>query len=89
VLRYKEGLSFHTRIDEDIFLSHIGMHVNEIPDIDAPVIQHVFTKSHTNSYLHEKRRSYEYKIFNTRGIYGFDTKFIRRIEDSPIYGASS
>jgi hypothetical protein len=45
-----------------------------------PIIQEVYTQSHTNPFLLENGRRYHYVIFDTQRLLGFDLKLIRRID---------
>lgn len=69
-------------------VSHLGMHCSAdelskwrvfFSERSIPVAQEVFTKSHTNPAIKDKR-SYNYVIFNTKNILGVDIKFIVRME---------
>lgn len=81
ILDYRSGPNWHEKAGrKGTFISHIGMHVDEFPDLPFECIQHVFTKNHSNAYLKENGRKYEYRIYNTRGLFGFDVKLIRRID---------
>ncbi len=69
--------------------SHLGMHCNaeeletfrrKFQAMGIGVAQEVFTHSHTNPYLIETGRKYQYVIFDTRDILGIDLKFILRRE---------
>lgn len=91
ILTYTSGPNWHDVNTPDFagglpFLSHIGFHLpdegemlNELGS-DAPCVQEMFTLSHTNPYLIEKERRYQYRIFDTRPVNGVYTKLIRRIE---------
>ena len=70
-------------------VSHLGMHCDAEELIewrkffgsrDIAVAQEVFTQSHTNAYLVENGRKYNYVIFDTKPILGVDLKFIVRID---------
>lgn len=72
-------------------VSHLGMHctVEELAefrrkfaDMDIRVAQEVFTQSHTNPFLLEQKRKYQYVIFDTYDILGVDLKFIVRRENA-------
>lgn len=72
-------------------VSHLGMHCTaeeldefrrKFADADIRVAQEVFTESHTNPYLLEVKRKYQYVIFDTRDILGVDLKFIVRRENA-------
>lgn len=70
-------------------VSHLGMHCTaeelegfrrKFAALGIAVAQEVFTESHTNPYLLEVQRKYQYVIFDTRAILGVDLKFIVRIQ---------
>lgn len=72
-------------------VSHLGMHCTaeeldafrrKFADMGVRVAQEVFTESHTNPYLLEQKRKYQYVIFDTRDILGVDLKFIVRRENA-------
>lgn len=72
-------------------VSHLGMHCTaeeldefrrKFADAEIRVAQEVFTESHTNPYLLEVKRKYQYVIFDTRDILGVDLKFIVRRENA-------
>ena len=72
-------------------VSHLGMHCTaeeldefrrKFSDMGIRVAQEVFTESHTNPYLLEVKRKYQYVIFDTRDILGVDLKFIVRRENA-------
>ena len=72
-------------------VSHLGMHCTaeeldafrqKFWDMNIRVAQEVFTESHTNPYLIEVKRKYQYVIFDTREILGVDLKFIVRRESA-------
>ena len=72
-------------------VSHLGMHCaaeelavfrRKFADMGIRVAQEVFTESHTNPYLLEVQRKYQYVIFDTRAVLGVDLKFIVRIQPS-------
>jgi len=88
VLHYVDGKNFvehHTPC-----AAHLGVHVTqeELVDIQAtfrsigiPVLQEVFTTSHSNPAIAGIRR-YHYVIYATRDLLGLDLKFINRLEDN-------
>jgi len=82
ILDYKSGPNWHKSAGRSgTFMSHIGMHVDEMPEnLPFEIIQDVRTVDHTNSKLLETGRRYHYRIYNTRGLFGFDLKLIMRIE---------
>lgn len=70
-------------------VSHLGMHctaaeLQAYREIfrknEIAVAQEVYTESHTNPYLLQTGRKYQYVIFQTRHILGVDLKFIVRRE---------
>ena len=72
-------------------VSHLGMHCTaeeldkfrrKFADMGIRVAQEVFTESHTNPFLLEQKRKYQYVIFDTRDILGVDLKFIVRRENA-------
>jgi hypothetical protein len=72
-------------------VSHLGMHCTaeeldafrrKFADMGIRVAQEVFTESHTNPFLLEQKRKYQYVIFDTRDILGADLKFIVRRENA-------
>lgn len=72
-------------------VSHLGMHCTDeelekfrrrFADMGIRVAQEVFTESHTNPFLLEQKRKYQYVIFDTRDILGTDLKFIVRRENA-------
>jgi hypothetical protein len=65
------------------FFSHIGIHVDEFPEIEAPLVYELWTEDHTNPYLKEQKRTYHYRIHDTTKHLGVYTKFIRRVEALP------
>lgn len=91
LIHYLSGKNWHDyrfqRVSEQPFLSHLGMHIDdqhEFNNVRAvalalgfPEIQHVNTLSHTNPAIKDSRR-YEYVIFDTHRLLGFDFKIIRR-----------
>jgi hypothetical protein len=67
------------------FQSHVGFHMEpgeKVPSALAgcPIAQSMLTRTHTNTYLLEQGRTYEYLILDTRPITGFYSKFIWRID---------
>jgi hypothetical protein len=70
-------------------VSHLGMHCTEheldvfrrkFAALSIKTAQEVFTDSHTNPFLLQTGRKYQYVIFDTRAILGVDLKFIVRRE---------
>jgi hypothetical protein len=69
------------------FMSHMSYHVENMYDevsrltkFGFKVVQDVKTISHTNQYLLSTGRKYNYVIFDTRAMLGFDLKLIKRLE---------
>lgn len=88
VLHYTEGPNWMSGFRSNS-VSHIGMHVTAEELVEwrkffeaegIAIAQEVFTESHTNKFLLECGRKYNYCIFDTRDIIGVDMKFICRIE---------
>jgi hypothetical protein len=89
VLNYIEGdnwLDYNNRHDS---VTHLGMHCSAEELVDwivffdgrgIGIAQQVLTLSHTNQFLIENGRKYNYVIFDTRSILGVDLKLIVRIE---------
>lgn len=91
ILTYLEGDNWHrqnklatrdgteTKLTAPI-LSHIGFHVNDepMPDLPFPLVQELFTSSHTNPAI--QGRSYHYRIYDTRGLNGVFSKYIKRVK---------
>ena len=70
-------------------VSHLGMHCTAeelfewrefFKARNIPVAQEVVTVDHTNPFLIENGRKFNYVIFDTKSILGVDLKFIVRIE---------
>jgi hypothetical protein len=88
VLHYTDGPNWMDARGTSV--SHLGMHVSAeqleewrafFAEKGIPVAQEVFTESHTNPFLLENGRKYNYVIFDTRNIIGVDLKFIVRIDN--------
>lgn len=87
ILHYVEGPNWLTSRNLDPLsssLSHLGVHVEDVEAIkkamgNIEIAQEVFTKSHSNPAIKDIR-SYQYVIFNTWKIFGFDFKIIKRID---------
>lgn len=86
VLHYLEGSNWMDERGRRNSVSHLGMHCTPaelaewrkiFEDNQVPVVQEVFTNSHTNPEIADKRR-YHYVIFGTRKVLGVDLKFIVR-----------
>ena len=91
VLHYQEGNNWMQ--GKEPAVSHLGCHCTKIELVQwfdwftsrgIGVAQAVFTKSHTNPFLIENGRKFQYVIFNTRHILGVDLKFIVRIEKEDV-----
>lgn len=87
ILTYISGPHWHEDNADFVigrsFLSHIGIHMGEgeVPfDTASRVVQRMTTTQHTNPYLLEKKRTYDYRIRDTRKTLGHFTKYIWRIE---------
>lgn len=87
ILTFTGGLHWHMGEDHfeggQPFLSHHGIHLDEgepFPAIDAPLVQEMWTETHTNPYLVERGRHYHYRIHDCRPTLGVYLKFIKRIE---------
>lgn len=89
VLHYTSG--FNWMAGRPPMVSHLGMHCTaeeleefrrKFTEAEIRVAQEVFTESHTNPYLLEVKRKYQYVIFDTREILGVDLKFIVRRENA-------
>lgn len=85
ILTYLEGPHWHMSRPEfrsgEIFLSHVGIHMaaGEVSNLpESQLCQKMWTSSHTNSYLVERKRTYYYEIYKG---FGPDLKFIWRIEN--------
>jgi hypothetical protein len=89
VLHYTAGPHWMERARPAV--SHLGMHCTAeelaawretFARLGIEVAQEVLTQQHTNPYLLERGRKYQYVIFNTRPVLGVDLKFIVRREPS-------
>ncbi len=89
VLHYTSGPNWMA--GRQPMVSHLGMHCTseeldefrrKFQALGIGVSQEVFTESHTNPYLLEVKRKYQYVIFDTRRILGVDLKFIVRRENA-------
>jgi hypothetical protein len=89
VLHYTRGPNWmaHRRP----MVSHLGVHCTseelgefrrKFADMEIRVAQEVFTQSHTNPFLVEQKRKYQYVIFDTYDVLGVDLKFIVRRENA-------
>jgi len=86
ILTYLDGPHWHQTnhlfLGTEGFLSHLGYHLDdgeEFPEYDAPLVQEMFTREHTNPYLLGNGRKFHYRIWDTRPTLGVFTKVIRRI----------
>jgi hypothetical protein len=91
VLHYTQGPNWMA--GRPPMVSHLGMHCTaeeldkfrrKFADMGITVAQEVFTQSHTNPFLLETGRKYQYVIFDTRDILGTDLKFIVRREKPEV-----
>lgn len=89
VLHYTDGPNWMA--GRPPMVSHLGMHCTheelyafqrKFADMGIRVAQEVFTESHTNPYLLQMKRKYQYVIFDTRDVLGVDLKFIVRRENA-------
>lgn len=93
ILQYTEGPNYADGVDEtgggfygyipSGHVCHIGIHAEagkEVPVFDYPIAQRVETRSHTNPYLLEQKRTYRYTIYDTVAALGHYTKVIERIQ---------
>lgn len=87
LLHYTRGANWMAGREPAV--SHLGMHCTadelmswrqKFAELGISVAQEVFTDSHTNPFLVETGRKYQYVIFDTRDILGVDLKFIVRRE---------
>lgn len=89
ILEYTDGDNWHKHraIGENIFLSHLGLHVDSFEELACirkrlmkagiNVAQESHTYSHENVNVPEGR-SYYYLIFDSIDVLGFDLKIIHR-----------
>lgn len=89
ILQYIDGPHWHDRrpafLTKEIFISHHGFHLDEDEPMPTTVFgynlaQEMWTETHTNQYLIDKRRTYHYRIFDTVVPNLPSLKFIKRIE---------
>ena len=81
ILQYLEGPNYASNLASGR-ICHYGIHANgegEVPTFDAPIIQRVKTRSHTNEFLLRTGRRYQYTIYDTLNTLGVYTKVIERI----------
>lgn len=84
ILRYVSGPCWHDAVhkyNDRIYLSHIGIHLDDDEDFPAMphahLVQETWTQSHTSDYIAAIGRRYHYKIFElSLGNY---IKYIKRI----------
>lgn len=91
ILRFKGDFNWHAfwneaqYYDNGGFISHLGFHLEEgepFPEHnEAPLVQELWTNSHTNPYLVEKKRTYHYRIHDARKTHGAFLKYIRRVHN--------
>lgn len=94
LLTYLEGPHWHARNTAEFrsgqpFLSHIGFHLapdESWPTYLAPelLVQEMVTDQHTNQFLIQRGRTYQYRIYDTRAWLGTYSKFIRRVEKGEV-----
>lgn len=85
ILNYTSGDNWHKDKDKTKpFLSHLGVHVGDVEEmkekfgkLGLKIVQEVETESHTNEVIKGKRK-YNYVIFDTHELFGFDLKLIQR-----------
>lgn len=94
ILTYLEGPHWHQDWSDEVragpfgvpFLSHIGIHLegDEFPAWAAnfPLVQEMWTESHTNEYVNKMHRRYHYRILDARPMLGYYVKLIRRLRAS-------
>lgn len=88
ILTYLEGPHWHEEkpdfIAGNVFLSHIGFHMEDGERPPAHVlekgvlVQEMNTHTHTNDYVNSRNRTYHYEIY--RMPVGPDLKYIWRIQ---------
>lgn len=82
ILQYLEGPNYASNLHGGR-VCHYGIHADAgkpVPTFDAPIIQRVKTRSHTNDFLLKTGRRYQYTIYDTLNTLGVYTKVIERIE---------
>jgi len=82
ILQYLEGPNYASNLGSGR-IAHYGIHATAgqaAPTFDAPIIQRVKTRSHTNDFLLTTGRRYQYTIYDTLNTLGVFTKVIERIE---------
>lgn len=85
ILHYVEGPHWHANMLQFLYgephLSHLGHHLEDQepwPETPWPLVQEMWTESHTNPAIALKR-TYHYRIHDARQGLGVFLKFIRRI----------
>jgi len=82
ILQYLEGPNYASTLNSGR-ICHYGIHATAgkpVPTFDAPIIQRVKTRTHTNEFLLKTGRHYQYTIYDTINTLGVYTKVIERIE---------
>lgn len=82
ILQYLEGPNYASQLGGGR-VCHYGIHAvagKPVPTFDAPIIQRVKTRTHTNEFLLSTGRRYQYTIYDTLNSLGVFTKVIERIE---------
>lgn len=90
ILTYLDDFNWHAfkrtegYFTGEIFLSHYGFHLEEDEPFPrhtpGPLVQEMWTNSHTNPYLLERKRTYHYRIHDARETLGAYIKYIKRIQ---------
>ena len=88
ILTYLQGPHWHQLTDEfnngEPFVSHWGYHLDheeDFPAVDASLlVQEMKTIKHVNPFLIAAKRTYHYKIYDTRHINGVFMKYIKRVQ---------
>lgn len=82
ILQYLEGPNYASGLTGGR-VCHFGIHAApnmKPPTFDAPIVQRVKTRQHTNEFLLKTGRRYQYTIYDTLATLGVFTKVIERIE---------
>lgn len=82
ILRYIEGPNYASHLVAGR-ICHVGIHAvagQPAPTFNAPIVQQVKTRSHTNEFLLKTGRRYQYTIYDTFSTLGAYMKVIERIE---------
>lgn len=99
IIRYLSGRHWHEKcnpcwqsLHHDIFVSHIGVHLDDGEDFPSPpgeLVQETWTREHTSGYLTTGAaagRKYHYRIHElSPGSY---IKYIKRIHPQPTVEAA-